>query len=318
MIETLYLRGYRVFLLDEVHKYPLWSIELKNLYDSYTDIQLLVTASSALNLSHGSADLSRRIDVYTLHAMSFREFLRFEYGHELPVFTFETLLADHEAIYRNYYEQLDLGRKFQRYLKYGAYPFYKEAGHHYHERLLQVVAQVIDVDMPAIFRIDYESSRQVKRLLTLTARLGPFVPNVSKLGRDLAMSRNSILAYLDYLESAALLNILKSGKKSDSALTKPDKILPENTNLVYALGHVDHNKGTLRETYAVNALKVRNTLSTPAKGDLLLDRHYTLEIGGPGKTFHQLADMPNPIIIRDSTELGAPGILPIWMLGLLY
>ncbi len=225
-------KGYRLFGLDEVHKYPNWSIEIKNIYDNYTEVRLIVTSSSALDIKAGQGDLSRRMYEYRMRGMSFSEFVAFEYKEEIPNFSLDELLENHAEIYDKYYEKMDLGRKFNIYLKKGYYPYYKESGNKYHDRLQSVILQVIDADMTAIFNIDYESARQIKKLLALISRIVPFSPNVSKLSRDLAMSRNSVLTYLDYLAEADIIYGFKSMTKSDSALTKADKIYLENTNLL--------------------------------------------------------------------------------------
>jgi hypothetical protein len=247
----------------------------------------------------------------------FHEYLKYEYDITISTFNFEELLNCKDDIAETYYTKYDLKRKFNRYLKNGYYPYYKESGRNYYPKVLSALNQVIDVDLPAIFNIDYESTRQIKKLLSVISRIAPFSPNISKLSRDLNMNRSSILTFIDYLENADVLSIIKSKRKSDSALTKPDKILLENTNLLFALGHSSSNKGTIRETFVVNALKSSYHISTPAKGDILLDQKYTIEIGGKSKNMHQIYDMPNPILIKDDIVNGGNGILPMWMLGLL-
>ncbi|MBK9256215.1 MAG: ATP-binding protein [Saprospiraceae bacterium] len=316
-IDTIYKSGVRLFGLDEVHKYPNCSIELKNIYDNYADIRLIITSSSALDIMAGKGDLSRRLDEYRLRGLTFVEFVRFEYGDILPGFTFDELLSNHLDIHDEYYEKLDLSRKFSMYLRKGYYPFYKEAGNKYHDRLLSVILQVIDSDMTAIFNIDYESARQIKKLLSLISRIGPFSPNISKLSRDLSMSRVSVLLYLDYLSEADVIYALKSEARSDSSLTKPDKVLLENTNLLYAFDVALVNSGALRETFVMNALNIAGSVSTPLKGDFMLDNKYVIEVGGSSKTFHQLSGMPNGILVKEGISRGSKDILPMWSLGLL-
>ncbi|MBK9565233.1 MAG: AAA family ATPase [Saprospiraceae bacterium] len=316
-VDALYKNGYRLFGLDEVHKYPKWSIEIKNIYDNYSDARLVITSSSALDIIAGQGDLSRRMDEYRMRGLSFNEFVAFEYKEELPNFSLEELLKNHAEIYDEYYERLDLSRKFNSYLKKGYYPYYKESGNKYHDRLQSVILQVIDSDMAAIFKIDYESARQIKKMLALIARIVPFSPNVSKLSRDLSMSRNSVLTYLDYLSEADIIYGLKSMVKSDSALTKPDKIYLENTNLLYAFDVASVNNGTIRETFVMNTMSRSGHVSTPAKGDFMIDEKYVIEVGGANKTFHQLSGMPNSILVKEGISKGAKGVLPMWMLGLL-
>lgn len=316
-INFLYKEGFRLIALDEIHKYPDWSIELKNLYDDYPDIQLVVTSSSALSILSGRGDLSRRLDEYLMRGLSFREFLAFEYGYDVPAFNWEALLSEHVALSEEYYTAWDISGKFTTYLKKGYYPYFKEAGSRIDERIIAVINQVIESDMAAIFNVDYESTRQIKKLLALISRMVPFSPNITKLSRDLALSRHSVLHYLDYLGEAGILNLLKSDAKSDSALTKPDKVFFENTNIMYAFDPGGKNTGTMRETFVLNALSRSGLVSTPVKGDFLMDNKYTIEVGGINKTFHQLAGMPNPILIKEGLAKGSGEILPIWTLGFL-
>src|SRR5690606_5270151 len=84
VIDTFYEQGIRNFFIDEVHRYQYWSKDLKNIYDNYDDIHLVVTGSSMLEIDKGQADLSRRAIVYHLAGLSFREFLYFEQGLRLP------------------------------------------------------------------------------------------------------------------------------------------------------------------------------------------------------------------------------------------
>ena len=149
------------------------------------------------------------------------------------------------------------------------------------------------------------------------ARIVPFSPNVSKLARDLTLSRNSVLTYLDYLSEAEIINTIKSEAKSDSALTKPDKVYFENTNLLYAFDVALVNTGTLRETFVMNALSRSGLVSTPIKGDFMLNNSHVIEVGGAAKTFHQLSGMPNGILVKEGISKGSVGVLPMWMLGLL-
>lgn len=315
-VEYLYDLGHRAIILDEVHRYPSWSRELKYIYDHFPDLHVLATSSSALDILSGEADLSRRADSYRMAGLSFREYLRYDYGIDIPAIDFDTMLHAYDSITDDYYDRYELGKHLDTYLLKGYYPYHREAGHKYRDRLLSVIHQVIDIDLPSVYKIDYETTRMIKRLLVVIARITPFTPNIAKLSRDLGISRVSTLSYLDYLDRADVITTLKSGRKSDAVTTKPDKILLDNTNLLYAL-ESKPNKGTIRETFVTNALSSKYKTSIPAKGDLMIDQRYTVEIGGPNKTFKQLLDMPNPVLIKDDIIHGAEGVLPMWMIGLV-
>ncbi len=316
-IDALYEEGYRVFVLDEVHKYADWSRELKNIYDSYPDTKVWATSSSALDIYSGVGDLSRRAQNLLMTGLSFREYLMYEHKIDIPSYTFDELLENGINIYEAYYTKYDLSRKFNAYLKKGYYPYYKESKSAYYSKMMTTLNQVIEIDLPAIFNIDYESTRQIKKLLSVISKIAPFEPNITKLSRDLKMTRNMVLKAIDIMAHADVISVITSGRKSDSAMTKPDKILLNNTNMLYALSTASERIGTIRETFVVNALKNKYPIATPAKGDILLDGKYTVEIGGKSKMFSQIYDMPNPVLIKDGVEEPRTNVVPIWMLGLL-
>lgn len=318
IVDVLYEEGYRVFAFDEVHKYPDWSIEVKNIYDSYPDIQILLTASNALNIVSGMADLSRRADIYHMRGLSFREYLSLDHGISLTTYSYDELHTNHVPIAEEISERHDILKLFTSYLKYGYYPFFAESKKRYPDRVKEVINQVIEVDLPPIFSIDYKSIRQLKKLLALLARIVPYTPDITQLSKDVGIGRNRILMFLDYLNNAGLINLLKSAKKSDSIMAKPDKIYLENTNLIYALGLGVANTGTIRETFAMNALSATETISTPIKGDFMINHNHIAEVGGKSKSFHQIAGLPNAFLIKDGIAVGVKDIMPLWVLGMMY
>lgn len=319
IIDRLYEEGYRYFALDEVHKYPDWSIEVKNIYDSYPDLHLILTASSALDIMRGMADLSRRADVYELYGLSFREYLHFEYDIRVAPISYGDLIVDHVAMANELVAaHPDVLRYFHRYLSMGYYPFYLESRRKYHDRIRSVVSQVIEVDLPPIFSIDYVTVRQLKKLLSVISRIAPFSPNVSKLSKELSIGRNRILHFIDYLDSAALIHVLKSARKSDSVMAKPDKIYLNNANLVHAMSLDSPNVGTIRETFLMNALSVTEKVSTPIRGDFMINETHIAEVGGKSKTTHQIHGVPNAFLVKDGIEVGYSGAVPLWMFGMMY
>lgn len=318
VIDLLYEEGYRTFAFDEVHKYPDWSIEIKNIYDSYPDIKMLVTASDALNIMHGMGDLSRRADVYHLKGLSFREYLSLDHGISLDIHSYSDLKSHHIEISETIAQDIDILKYFRSYLKMGYYPYFVESKKRYPEKVMQVINHVIEIDLPPIFAIDYNSIRQLKKLLALLARLVPYTPEITKLSRDVGIGRNRILLFLDYLKSAGLINLLNSARKTDSVMSKPDKIFMENTNIIYALGLSIAHAGTIRETYAMNALSTTEEVHTPVKGDFMINHTDIAEVGGKNKNFKQIYDMPNSYLIKDGIAVGGTEVMPLWCLGLLY
>ena len=69
--------GGELLLVDEIHKYPDWSIDIKAIYDSFPKLKVVFSGSSLLQMSKQKADLSRRAIIFNLHGLSFREYVNF-------------------------------------------------------------------------------------------------------------------------------------------------------------------------------------------------------------------------------------------------
>jgi uncharacterized protein len=123
-VSELYELGYRLFLLDEVHRYAFWSKDLKQLYDDYDDIQVIATGSSILDISKGNADLSRRASVYQLHGLSFREYLNFQSNQNLSSINLDDVLSRHHILVPELLDSLNIMSDFEDYLKFGYFPFF--------------------------------------------------------------------------------------------------------------------------------------------------------------------------------------------------
>lgn len=317
LVEFLYSRGLRYLFLDEVHKYSDWTIVLKNIYDSYPDLNIVYTGSSMLEIDHSKSDLSRRQSLYTLPVMSFREFLSLSMALEVPALSLEDLLRDHVSLAMDLTPRVTILQLFDDYLRRGCYPFFLEAGEEYLLRLAAVATLVIESDMPAVESVSYATIEKTKKLLAIIAQSVPMVPNVSRLVASLESTRDSCLRMLQALERAQIISTLTKTPKSYKRLTSPDKIYLGNTNLMAALG-TKGDLGNRRETFFNNQLQVIGNVTMPVKGDFLVDGKYLFEVGGSGKTFDQIKDEPNSFLAVDDVEIGSGSRIPLWMFGLLY
>jgi len=317
-VSELYDNGSRLIVLDEVHKYGNWSLEIKNLYDSYPDLKLIITGSSALKLVTGSGDLSRRLSKYELYGMSFREFLRFEGYGKLKVYSLDKLLSDYDKLSSGLVDKLPVNKLFKTYLKYGHYPIYLESKKEFDAKLNSVLTEMIEVDISSIFNVDYTTVRQVKKLLSIISAAVPYEPNISKLSSLLSTNRNQVLMILDYLSKCNIIHLLKAAKKADSIMSKPDKIYLNDTNYAHAIVGGNTNIGSLRETFMLNQLSKDYTVSTPKYGDFIVDNKYVFEVGGPSKTFDQISGVPNSYLALDSLVSKGENKIPLWLFGFLY
>lgn len=310
--------GGKALFPDEVHKYPTWSREIKNIYDSFPDMKVVFTGSSLLEIHKGEADLSRRAVTYHLHGLSFREFLQFEYGYQMDALPLADILTRHIETAIEIGKQLKPLVAFKEYLTYGYYPFYKEDKVMYHERLLATLNTILDVDLPSTEKIDYYSLGKIKKLFAILAQLVPYIPNISMLSKEIEVSRISLLNFLTYLQKAQALLLLDKEALGIKQLTKPEKIYLGNTNYAYALGGEKTDIGNVRETFFFNQTLVRHKVTYSTQIDFMLDKTYNFEIGGKNKTKKQLAGVENGYLALDNIELGFGNEIPLWLFGLLY
>jgi predicted AAA+ superfamily ATPase len=317
MAHEFYLGGGSHLFLDEVHRYPNWAIEIKNLYDSYPSLNIVFTGSSILEIYKAQADLSRRSVMYALPGLSFREFLYFEDLAEFPALTLEDIIAGHAGIAAGISSKMRIIPAFRAYLQHGYYPFYKEGLDAYFDKLSGIINVILENDLPAIVNLQNATIYKIKRLLAHVATMVPFTPNINELSGLIETDRKSLLGYLEYLERAELLRMLYGTPGRLSSLAKPAKLFTENANLLFALSN-NTQSGTLRETFFANQLSQCHTLSIPAAGDFLVDETWLFEVGGKGKTFRQIKNAANSFIAYDDMEIGMGNKIPLWLFGFLY
>lgn len=318
LLEELYGEGFRTFYLDEVHQYEYWSKDLKNIYDNYSDIQIIATGSSALQIEKGTADLSRRMTVYQLAGLSFREYLEFESELSFPVISLNELLENHQKYSTEINDLTDPLTHFQEYLKFGYYPFFQTDRKFYHQKLQQTIQLTLDVDLPSVETLNFSTVKGMKNLLFVLSQMVPYKPNIQTLADKINSPRNSVLKALDLLEKSNVLNLLRSDNKGISYLQKPEKIFLENPNLLYVFSDAEPNKGNLRETFFFNQLKVKHDVTSPKFGDFMTDQTYTFEIGGAAKTAKQISGIPLAYIAADDIKFGSENKIPLWLFGFLY
>ena len=312
-----YRQGGRILLIDEVHKYPQWSRELKNIYDGLPEMRVVFSASSALDIYRGEADLSRRAISYSLAGLSFREYLTFAQGVAFDPLTIEDIRSRHRDFSLSVLEKLQPLPVFRKYLKNGYLPIIAEGEAEYLPKLEQVINAIVDTDLAYIASYNAGTAVKVKRLLGVIAESVPFKPNISELARKIDIHRESVYEYIYQLRDARLLNILSADGKGMSRLQKPDKIYLENTNLAYAI-HPSPEQGNIRETFLLNQLiNTGAEVSAPKIGDFV-SSGITIEVGGKSKNAGQVKELESYLEAADDIETGLGTKVPLWLFGFLY
>ncbi|MCQ2205985.1 MAG: AAA family ATPase [Bacteroidaceae bacterium] len=317
VVEYHYTHGGTHIFIDEIHKYGHWQTLVKNIADEYPDLHVVYTGSSMLRIDSGEGDLSRRQLVYVLRGLSFREYLSFEGILQMPAFSLPELLQHHQHYAMQITGSLRILAHFETYLDHGYYPFYKRDAEGFDQRLQAVARAVLYEDLPSVEDVTYETVRKVQQMLVILAEHVPQTPNMNELYAQLETNRNQGLKMLYLLERAAMLSLLSSEKKSMKQLAKPDKILMDNPNLMYALS-VKAQTGTVREVFFHNQLSAVAEVNYPRKGDFLVDHRYLFEVGGRKKSFEQIKDVPDSFLAVDGVETGHGNRIPLWLFGFLY
>ncbi len=309
----------RALLIDEIHKYPQWSTQLKNIYDGHPSLQVIFTASSALEIQKGQADLSRRVLSYELTGLSFREYLHFFQHQVYPIFSLEDIVKNPQGIISALTFPKKILPLFKNYLRNGYFPFsYHEPEGDFIIKLNQVLNTVLETDLAAIERYTAGNVVTIKKLLGVLSESVPFTPNIASLANKMKLGRDTVNNFIQHLERARLFNLIYQQPKGVAALQKPDKIYLENTNFAFALKD-QPDVGSLRETFFFNQLhNAGYMVSLPASGDFLINKKWTFEIGGSAKKESQLRNTKNSFLALDGIESAYQNRIPLWLFGFLY
>ena len=317
LVEEFTKIGGEYLIIDEIHKYDNFSLDLKAIYDFYPKLNVIFTGSCATSIYNSQADLSRRVVLYYMNGLSYREFLELKLGLNLPSFSLEEILQNHIKIIDSLSEKFLPLEHMQEYLTFGYYPFYFKDQNQYLRQLNAVINQTIDIDLVNLGLVKQSFTNKLKKLLLIISESNPFELNITKVAANIEVSRNTLYAYLQHLDKGGLVNIVGSSKKGISKLSKPEKLYLNNTNIFYTFA-TESKIGTIRETFFVSQLKHLHTIEISDKGDFLIDKRYTFEVGGEGKSFKQIKDIEDSYLIIDTDSTENQYKIPLWLMGFLY
>ena len=303
--------GGKHLFIDEIHKYEGWSRELKQIIDSYDELQVVISGSSILDIYKGMADLSRRVPIYEMQGLSFREYLKLFHGIDTPRFNMEDVIGgkaelseiDHPLPY------------FHSYLRNGYYPFGRDV--EFEMELLQVITQTLEADIPLYMNSNVSVGRKLKALLMVVAQSVPFKPVMTKIAEVTGISRNDVADYLIHIEKAGMISQLRNDTGGIRGLGKVEKIYLDNTNLIYALAPDNADIGNVRETFFMNQTRVGHNVISSSVSDFEIDGK-TFEIGGRKKGHRQIESVSDGYVVKDDIETGYSNVIPLWSFGLLY
>lgn len=318
LVDLFVKRGGRFLFLDEVHKYPNWSQEIKNIYDDYPELKVVFTGSSLLEILNARADLSRRSVIYTLQGLSFREYLGLIGQGDFKSLSFQEVLTNHISLAQEISSRIKPLLYFDQYLRFGYFPFFQEEQDLYYHRLGEVINMTLEVELPMLRKVEISYVQKLKQLLQIISESAPFTPNVSKLAERIGVNRNTFATYLNFLQEANLTKNFYKDASGITALQKPDKIYLENTNFQFALAPQTANQGSVRETFVANQLSYLHQIEYADQGDFKVNGKVVFEVGGKNKKQRQIENLNDSYILSDDIEIGFGNRIPIWLIGFLY
>jgi predicted AAA+ superfamily ATPase len=310
--------GGKYLFLDEVHKYPDWSVEIKNIYDDFPELKVVFTGSSLLEILNSRSDLSRRAIMYEMQGLSFREYLNLELKTDFPIFSLDDILKNNFDISQDILQKIKPLQYFEKYLKKGYYPIFRESAKLYYTKITEVINTILEVELPLLRNISPAYVQKIRQLLYVISESSPFIPNISGLSARIGINRETLLTYLFNIHEAQLIFEAYQDVKGVTQLQKPDKVFMENSNLMYVLRGDTVDIGNARETFFANQLKQSHLVELAGKSDFRIDGKYTFEVGGKNKGDEQITGTQNAFLALDNIEYGHKNRIPLWMFGFLY
>ncbi|MGQ7870241.1 AAA family ATPase [Sunxiuqinia sp. sy24] len=310
--DEFYKKGGKVLILDQIHKYPEWSKELRACYDDMPGLKIVFSASPVLRVIEGNANLKNIAKVYHLEGLSFREYLNYRGKFEFPHYTLEEIIANHQQIAQEITTQVKPLAYFEEYLQIGFYPYFLNNKPFYNETLLKHVNLALELDVTYLNQIELKYLPKLRKLLQIIASEVPFSPNVSKISTDVETSRATVMNYLRYLKNARLINMLFSNGGEDQ-MKKPDLVYAHNTNILFAVEPNNITNRNLRTTFFYNQVGYLHNMKSSNKADFKVNDNYHFIVGGKyteaEKGTYAAADM---------IEEGSGDKIPLWLFGFLY
>ncbi len=311
--DEFYKRGGKVLVLDQIHKYPDWSNELRQCYDELPGLQLIFSSSPVLRILEGDNNLKEIANIYHLEGLSFREFLNYRSGSNFSKLSITDILVRHKEIVPDIIRDVRPLAFFPEYLKNGYYPYFIRNHEFYSESLLRHVNLALEIDVTYLNQIELKYLPKLRKLLQLIGAQMPFSPNVSKISAEIETSRTTVLNYLNYLKDARLIDLLFENG-NNGQLQKPELVYLHNTNLLHIIAPDNINNRNLRTTFFYNQVGYQNSVKSSKSFDFRVNNQYEFIVGGK----YTQAEGENCFAAADMIEMGEGNVVPLWLFGFLY
>lgn len=313
-------------IVDEVHKYSDWSAEIKAIYDSFPDKRVIILGSSILNILNQKGDLSRRLLLYKLPYLSFREYLNFKYNAKFQVIGLDEIVSDSFSNSKKIVGEVkNVLTEFNDYLVHGNFPFFKEyAKNEFYTILNNILDKVIYGDIASFQNMHSSSCIKIKKLIGYIATSIVPLFNTENLTSEIEISKDTLYLFFDLLNRAEIVSVVKPLTPNIKKI-KNSKILFKAPNYYYAIATElwknDVVKGNIREAFVSSQLGERYQINASNVVDFVVktkDAKYEIEVGGPSKGNKQIKNVQNSFLFKDGIEFGDRKEIPLFLAGFVY
>jgi predicted AAA+ superfamily ATPase len=310
--------GYATFLLDEIHFSRDHDASLKKIYD-FLRLRVVFTSSTALAMSQSAHDLSRRVALELLPPFSFREYLSFTAGIDLPRLTLEEILARQWLD-----EHMRQSHRFEAFLLGGNLPFALEEPDPL-PLLSNILEKILLSDLPSISRLTLDEIETIRKIVRFIGRAHAEDINYSTIARNLGITKYKAQAYLELMSRALVLHVILPA--GTNVLREPKVLMQLPYRLLYR--ELDDAIGPLREDFFADMLRgagvpfryVKSTrgAKTPDYLVQIGGEPAVVEIGGKGKGRSQFKGVNvNKKMIFAHTDRTDELHRPLLLAGFLY
>lgn len=202
--------------IDEIQLMPEITSSIKYLYDNY-DIKFILTGSSSFYLKGNVSDsLAGRKKIFELFPLDFKEYLDFQ---EVP----NAGTGIHSEFIISEYERLK--NFYQEFLTFGGLPEVALSKNDSHKKdiISDIISSYINIDIKSIS--DFKSLSMINKLITMLAARSGSRLDITKLSNLTAISRPTIMNYLDLFEKTYLIHLLPVfSLNADREIVKAKKV----------------------------------------------------------------------------------------------
>ena len=309
------------FYIDEIHKYPEWTVQIKSLIDSIPNVKIIFSGSSSLDLFKWILDLWRRVSFYKIYTLNFKEYLKLFYKEDIPSFSLDEILKNHEKIALNYWN-FYWEEKWNKFIINWQYPYWSGLDNYWFNiRFKNLLDKIILEDIPIFLNMQTNSLDKIRKIFYFIANSSPSELSFTFLSKKIWIDKSIVENVLVLLNKIWLIHLIPKFWDLSTRVRKEYKILLWNTNL-YSAYNISTDIWTLRESFILSVFnKIENSeVFLPKSWDFILntlEKKYTFEVWWKSKNKKQIYNIKNSFVVWDNIVVWDKNKIPLWLFWLI-